>query len=318
MRLFVTGATGLIGRRLVEDRLARGDSLIALTRNVERALAILPAAPREQLALIEADPAQGGDWQRSIDGCDTVVHLAGAGIADRRWTESYKQELISSRVESTKQVIRGIELARRRPALLINASAAGFYGDTAGGPVDEAANGPPRGTDFLADLTSDWEAAAHAAQRLGVRVVMLRTSVVLDARGGALARMLPIFKLGMGGPIASGRQWMSWIHWRDAIGLVDWVLRDSSIHGPINFAAPSPIANREFAAVLGAVLRRPSILPAPRFVLRLALGELANYLVANQAVVPAKALAAGYRFTSPDLEPALRDLVSRGGTGRDS
>jgi uncharacterized protein (TIGR01777 family) len=302
MRIFVTGATGLVGRRLVADRLERGDEIVALSRNGDRARQALAPSRAE---IVEGDPAAGGAWQRRVGNCDAVIHLAGAGIGDRRWSAAYKRLLVDSRVEGTRQVVAAIEAAASRPPVLVCASAVGYYG-AGDEPVDETA-GP--GDDFLARLVVAWEEAAQSAGAAGARVVTTRLGVVLDDRGGALAKMVPLFRWMLGGPLGSGRQSMSWVHWRDVAGLVDLALRDDRLTGPINVVAPEVVTNRAFARALGHALGRPAVLPTPRLALRLAVGELAEYMTMSQNVRPARARERGYTFAFPELEPALADLV---------
>ncbi|MHC5022760.1 MAG: TIGR01777 family oxidoreductase [Planctomycetota bacterium] len=308
MKLFMTGATGLVGRRLVADRLARGNTVVALSRDAARARARIGAAADADLHCIEGDPTKAGDWQASIDGCDGVVHLAGAGIADRRWNDAYKRLLVSSRVESTREVVSALESARARPRMLVIASAIGYYGETGGEWVDETA---PPGDDFLADLCVRWEAEAAAATPLGVRVLCLRLGVVLDERGGALRQMLTPFRLFAGGPIGSGRFVMSWVHWRDVVGLVDVALRADAAAGSMNVVAPHPVTNREFSRALGRAVGRPSWLPVPRVMLRLAMGEVARYITMSQRVRPGRALELGYDFQHPEIGAAMASLLGK-------
>jgi len=308
MRLFITGATGLIGRRLVLDRLERGDHVVLLSRDAGRTSRLFAAEANRNVTVVQGNPATPGHWQQSVDGCDGVIHLAGAGIADRRWTSAYKREIVNSRVDSTHQVVNAIEMARRRPTVLIQGSAAGYYGECGDREVDEAA---PPGSDFLAKLCALWEAQALRAESLGVRVVLLRTSVVLDDRGGALIKMMTPFKLFIGGPMGSGRQFMPWIHWRDLIGLINLGLERGELRGPLNATAPQAVRNKEFANELGAAMNRPSGLPMPKALIRVVLGEAARFITASQRMVPAKAIDHGYSFLYPQLDGALASLLNR-------
>ncbi|MHC4768423.1 MAG: TIGR01777 family oxidoreductase [Planctomycetota bacterium] len=304
MRVFVTGATGLVGRRLVADRLQRGDHVVTLTRNAARARQVFTAGVGT-VELVEGDPSIGGAWQENVNGCDAVVHLAGAGVGDRRWSAAYKQVLVDSRVEGTRRVVDAIGAAADRPTVFVCASATGYYGvcDSA---VDETA---APGDDFLARLSVKWEDAAQTAARFGARVVHARLGIVLDERGGALARMVPLFRWMVGGPLGSGRQRMPWVHRHDVAGLIDLALRDDRLSGPVNVVAPEAVTGRAFARALGRVLGRPSKFAAPRFALRIAVGELAHYMTMSQHVVPQKARDLGYEFRFPALEPALADLL---------
>lgn len=308
MRLFITGATGLVGRRLVVDRLERGDQVILLSRDATRADGLFAASANRNITVVAGNPAAPGAWQTAIAGCDAVIHLAGAGVADRRWSARYKKILRDSRIDSTHQVVTAIGQASssQRPQVLINASAVGYYGE--GGEHELNENERP-GPDFLARLCVDWERQAETAREHGARVVMLRTGVVLDARGGALPQMVKIFNMYVGGPLGRGLQFMPWIHWRDVLGLIDLSLEERELRGPINVVAPQTVRNREFAIALGDVLGRPSRLPTPRLALRLALGEVAKYVTMSQRVIPAKAREFGYSFLHPALKPALEALL---------
>ena len=301
MRIFLTGATGLIGRRVLADRLARGDSLTVVSRSGARARALA-----DEIDVVEADLTQPGDWQQRVNECDAVVHLAGAGVVDRRWTRAYRALIETSRIESTRHIVDAIEASSARPPILVNASAVGYYGDGGDNVLDESS---PAGDDFLADLSVRWEAEAARAGNGATRVVMLRTSVVLDPRGGALGAMLPIFRLGLGGPLGSGRQYFPWIHWRDVAGLIDLALGDDTLRGPINVVSPEAVTGRIFARTLGRVLHRPAVLPVPVVALRIMMGEMGRYMVASQRAVPTLAARHGYAFAFGRLQPALEDLL---------
>lgn len=308
MRIFVTGATGLIGRRLVLDRLLHGDEVVVLSRNAELAHRMFAAEANPHVSVIQGDPTQAGDWQEAVAGCDGVVHLAGAGVAEKRWTRRYKQQVIDSRVDSTFQVVRAIEHAVHRPRVLLSGSAIGYYGDRGEEPIDETA---PAGADFLAQVCVEWEKQARRAESLGTRVVLLRTGMVLDEWGGALKKLAFPFRIFLGGPLATGGQYEAWIHWRDMIGLIGRALRDERIAGPLNAVAPEPVTNREFGRAIGTALRRPSWLPVPRFALRLLVGEVADSILASQRVVPTKALALHYDFVYPRIERAMTALLGQ-------
>ena len=310
MHVFITGATGLIGRRLVEDRLHRGDRVIVLTRNAEKARKVFPIDAAGDLRIIQDDPTRSGPWQEAIDDCDAIVNLAGAGIADRRWSGSYKKILLSSRIDSAAQIVAAIGMARNPPRICISASAIGYYGETGTEPARES---DPPGEDFLAGLCADWEAKTREAESDKTRVVALRLGVVLDERGGALEKMLTPFRIFLGGPIGSGRQAMSWIHWADVTGMIDFVVGNEACQGPINAVSPQSVTNREFCRVLGRTLRRPSWLPAPKPALRLILGEFARHVSMNQHVSPEHVIKLGYDFHHPDLEMALTSLFSQNG-----
>lgn len=316
MRLFITGATGLVGRRLVLDRLERGDQVVLLSRDALRASKLFAADANRNITVIAGNVATPGAWQRSVAGCDAVIHLAGAGLADRRWGAAYKKSIVSSRIDSTHQIVNALEMASpvllptRRPKVLINASAIGYYGDTGDRDVDESSP-PGPSTDFLVGLAVQWEQHAAAARALGVRVVPLRTGIVLDERGGALPEMIRPFKFLAGGPLGNGRQWMSWIHWRDLVGIIDLALEQRDLDGPMNGVAPNPVRNRDFAKAIGRITGKPSWLPAPRFGLRIVVGEFAKYLTIGSKVLPRVAQRRGYTFLYPDLQRALSALLLR-------
>jgi uncharacterized protein (TIGR01777 family) len=307
MRVFVTGGTGLVGSRLIPRLLGRGDDLVLLTRR--------PEAARpwgERCLVLAGDPTQAGDWMKKIAECDAVVHLAGQGLFSRRWSAEFKDLLRCSRVEGTTNVARALAEHPRRadgsPRILANASAIGYYGPHGDEELDETA---PRGDDFLARLCADWENATRPAADAGARVALIRTGIVFDSEGGALAQMLPPFRRFVGGPVGSGRQWMSWIHHEDVTGLILFVLDVAQVQGPINTTAPQPVTNRDFSHTLGRALRRPSFMPMPAFALRLLIGEAAEVISTGQRVLPRKALELGYKFRFPDLEGALRNLLNR-------
>ncbi len=309
LRIFITGATGLLGRRLVLDRVERGDHVVVLSRSRAGAEKLFATAVNPAVEVVEGDPSIPGDWQRAVDGCDAVVHLAGAPVAGRRWSARHKRELVRTRVDSTFQVVEAIRVAAAPPRVLVCASAVGWYGETGDRERDEEA--PARPGDFLADLVIRWEGEARKAEALGVRVVPLRFGIVLDTRGGALPQIVRPFRWFVGGPVAGGRQYMPWIHWRDVIGIADLALRDPAARGPINCTAPNPVRNREFSRTLGRVIGRPSWLPVPLLGLRLVLGELGRYAGMSQRVVPTRARKLGYHFVYPELGPALESLLGR-------
>ncbi len=296
MRVFVTGATGLIGRSLCAALLRRGDEVTALSR---QAGAALPPG----VALLRGDPTVAGPWLEALTRSDAVVHLAGEPVAGGRWTAARKARLAASRLDSTRLVAQAI--AAGGPKVLVQGSAVGFYGDRGDEPLGEGA-APGRG--FLADLSVRWEAAAAPAATRA-RVVLVRTGIVLARDGGALPLLARPFRLFAGGPIGDGRAWQPWIHLEDELGLLLLALDDDRAHGPLNAVAPAPVRQAELARTLAGVLHRPNLLPVPAAALRLGLGEMAEVLLASQRVVPGQAEALGYRYRFPALEPALRDLL---------
>jgi uncharacterized protein (TIGR01777 family) len=307
-RIFMTGASGLIGSELCRRRVAAGDEVVALSR---RAQPPRPGGPH----WLQGDVLQPGEWLAEAARSDVVVHLGGESIAAGRWTAGRKRKLWESRVDSARRLVEAFGAAPRRPELLISASACGIYGARGDELLDESSE---PGDDFLARLCIAWEQAARAAVRPETRVVCLRFGVVLSAGEGALARMLLPFRLGLGGPLGPAERWFPWIHIADAVGLLELALDPppaaeaaSVLQGPVNAVAPGAVRMGEFARCLGRVLHRPARLPVPLPLLRLALGELASGLVPGQHVQPQAAAAAGYRFVQPQLEPALRDLLAR-------
>lgn len=311
MHLLVTGATGLIGRRLVLDRLALGDRLTLVCRDVAAADRLFAVASNPSITLVEGDVSIPGAWQSAVDGVDAVIHLAGAGVADRRWSTSYKRLIERSRIDGTHQVVNAIEEARRRPLVLVSASAVGIYGD--GGHRELTETAPP-GEGFLAEVCVRWEEQSLRATTLGVRTVVPRFGAVLDERGGMVLRLAPLFRACAGGTIGSGRQYLSWIHWRDVLGIIDLALRAEACCGAINATAPNPVTSREFAQALGAILHRPALVRVPRLLARVLAGEFANVLAEGQRAIPARVLELGYRFVQPELRGALSSLF--GGPSR--
>ena len=296
MKVLVTGATGFVGRALVLRLLRDGHTVVAWVRSAERARALLG----DEVALAE------GELGEALAGSQAVIHLAGAGILDQRWSPARKRELIDSRVALTERLVRAIATAAVRPRVLVSASAVGYYGDRGDEPLDEE-SAPGQG--FLAELCQAWEQAAEAAAPLGVRVVRCRLGIVLGRGGGALASMLPVFRAGLGGPIGGGRQHVPWVELKDVVEVLASAIVDERYRGPVNVTAPGVVTQREFAHALGAALHRPAILPAPAFALRAVLGEGACAVLGGQAVMSRRLEALGYAFAHPSLEGALRDLL---------
>jgi uncharacterized protein (TIGR01777 family) len=303
MRVTVTGATGLIGPRLVRSLQARGDEVTVLSRDPTRAKATLPGA-----VAVRWDPMREPAPAEALQGRDAVVHLAGEGIA-QRWTKSAKQAIRESRVIGTRELVRGLASLgeSERPGALVSSSGIGYYGAHGDEPIDEEA---PAGLDFLAQVCVAWEEEARAAERLGVRVVRLRTGVVLDPGGGALGKMLPPFKLGIGGPVAGGAQYIPWIHVDDVVGIAVAAIEGAQWHGAVNATAPEPQRNRDFSKALGKALRRPSLLPVPGVALRLLYGEMAAIVTRGARALPARALMNGYEFRYPQLDAALQAALT--------
>src|SRR5450631_1082635 len=297
MKVAIVGATGMIGRRLTTSLLAHGDEVLAISRRGD-SVADAPG--------VAWDPAKGALDGSVLVGVDAVVNLAGANIGRGRWTGARKREIVESRLVTTSRLVDAIGPAG--PRTLINASAVGYYGE-GDLPVDESA---PPADDFLGVTCRTWEAAALAAQRNGVRVILLRHGVVIAREAEVLKRQLLPFKLGLGGPVGGGRQWWSWIHIDDVTGLIGFALEHPEVRGPINAVAPHAVRQREFAQALGHVLGRPTMLPTPGFALKLAMGESSSIALSGQHVIPRAAMKAGYTFVYPDVEPALRAELDGG------
>lgn len=297
MRIVIAGASGLIGTALAHRLVADGHTVSRLVRR--------DAIDGE----VSWDPAIGRLDPAAIDGCDAVVNLSGAGIGDRRWTDDYKGQLRSSRVQTTELLAGTLADLDHKPGVFLSGSAIGWYGDRGDERLDELS---PPGDGFLSDLCQDWEAATIAAEKVGIRTVHLRTGIVLSARGGALKKQLPLFKLGLGGRFGNGHQWQSWITIDDEVGAIIHLL-SADLCGAVNLTAPNPVTNVEFTATLAKVVHRPALLPIPGFAPKLALGgELVDsLLLSGQRVLPTALQRSGYEFRQPVLEGALRDLLQR-------
>jgi uncharacterized protein len=293
MKIVIAGGSGFIGEPLVRRLLAKGHDVAVLSRD--------PAKVKAGRGLAWDGKSQGG-WSAEAAAADVVINLAGENVGDGRWTDARKQRLIGSRLKSTRALIEALRRDPQHPRTYISASAVGLYGDRGDESLDEAAT-PGRG--FLAELVEQWEAAAREAESLS-RLVILRFGVVLAPDGGALAKLLLPFKLGAGGPIGSGKQWMSWVDRDDALRMMEWAIETDSARGVYNATAPHPATNRDFARALGAALHRPALLPTPGFALRLAFGEMADeMLLGGQRVLPARAQKEGFTFEYPTLERSL-------------
>ena len=298
MRITLSGATGFLGRHLVERLSKEGHSVCLLTR---RPLTGLPSGVETFIW----NPPRVEPAPEAFESSDAVIHLAGATV-NQRWTEESKKLLRSSRLDSTRSLVQALSTLSRRPGLLLSASAIGFYGNRGDEILTEESRA---GEGFLADLSVDWEREANLARSLGMRVQCLRTGVVLGNDGGALRSMLPVFRLGMGGRLGGGQQWMSWIHLEDWVGSVLHLLQNNVPSGPFNLTAPQPVRNAEFTIALGKALHRPAFLIVPELALKLLLGEMSSVLLGSQRVSPAAILKAGYEFRYPVLESGLRSLL---------
>ncbi|CCI28850.1 conserved hypothetical protein [Microcystis aeruginosa PCC 9809] len=314
MKIAITGATGFVGSRLVVKLYDRGDDILILTRNPDKAGRIYPKSIYPKIEIIPYIATESGDWQKEICGCDAVINLAGEPISER-WTGEAKRAIVASREIGTEKIVEAISrservataLADQKPKVLINSSAIGYYGTSETASFDE--NSPP-GDDFLADVCKKWETAAQKVKDYGTRLVILRTGIVLG-NGGALGKMIPPFKLFAGGPIGSGRQWFSWIHRDDLINLIIYCLDRQGISGTFNATAPNPVRMKEFCQILGEVMNRPSWLPVPDFALEILLGEGAKIVLEGQEVLPKATQAIGFDYRYPNLEAALQEIVPK-------
>lgn len=297
MKILVTGASGFIGGHLVRAAVARGHVVLATSRRQK--------AIEGVEGVVEWDPTAGPAPVEAFEGIDAVVHLAGESVGVGRWTKRKMARIRESREIGTRNLVAGIAAAPHKPRVLASASAVGFYGERGDDVVTESA---PAGADFLAEVAAAWEREALAAEKLGVRVALIRTGIVLGRDGGALRAMVTPFKFFIGGPIGRGEFWWSWIHIEDLVNLYMFAIEKDGVAGPLNGTAPNPVTNYEFSKALGAAMGRPSFLPTPWFMLRLMIGKFANYLVSSQRVLPEATRKAGFEFRHPDLPSALRAL----------
>ncbi|HZP34594.1 MAG TPA: TIGR01777 family oxidoreductase [Candidatus Acidoferrales bacterium] len=304
MKILISGSTGLVGSAVVDHLSHQGHAITRLVRAGTRLRSKVRTA--RELPQVPWNPQSGILNSRAAD-IDAVIHLAGASIAGRRWTPAWKRELRDSRIMATRNLIASLRQLQRPPQVFIAASAIGYYGDRGEEELTESSD---PGGDFLAQLTTDWEAESARASEFGARVVILRFGIILAREGGALPRIALPFRLGFGGKVGSGSQWMSWIALDDIVAIVSFALEANLLSGPANAVSPNPVRNAEFSSKLGRVLRRPAILPTPAFVLRMALGEMADaLLLASQKVYPQKLQSLGYRFLYADLESALTAVL---------
>lgn len=303
MHVVMTGGTGFIGRALCMSLSRKGHRVTLLTRKGQAASRLVGPS----VTTVEWNGRDSGAWEERLEGADAIINLAGAPLADARWTHARKRLLTDSRVQLTRRLVEAISRRSAKPRVLISASGIGYYGPSDERVLSESA---PQGEGFLADLCVAWEGEARRAAEFGTRVVLLRTGMVLERDGGALPKMLLPFRLYLGGPIMPGTQWVSWIHRKDHVGLMEWALTTTTVSGPINAVAPEPERMQAFCATVGRVLRRPCWLPVPETVLSLALGELGTVMTTGQRVSPQTALEHGYVFQYPSLEPALRAILA--------
>lgn len=298
MKALITGGTGFIGRSLIREI----DESVVLSRGPENARRLVGDVPAHAW-----EPQAGPPPVEAFEGVDVVFHLAGERVGKGRWTKAKKDAIYRSRIEGTRNLVDAFRSLSAKPRVLVAASAVGFYGSRGDEKLDEG-SGPGEG--FLAEVCRDWEKEAQAASELGVRVVSVRIGLVLGRGGGAMSRILPLFRKGLGGRLGKGNQWWPWIHVEDVIGIMLHAARQDDLNGPVNAVSPNPVTNRQFTRALAGALGKPAFFPGPAFALKIALGEFASVLLASQRVVPSKALASGFSFRHPELDPALENILS--------
>lgn len=303
MKIIVSGGTGFLGRYVVQRLVKEKHSIVLLSRSGSRHRKY--AVPGVQI--VAWDARTQGDWIAHIEDADAVMNLAGESIGGRRWTHAQKERILGSRVDATRAIVDALRGAKKRPSVLISASAVGYYGAV---EDDEVTESRRRGEGFLAEVCEQWEKEATKAEGLGVRVVITRTGVVVGKGGGALTRMVLPFKMFVGGPIGSGKQWFPWIHVDDVAGILRLLLQNSTVSGPVNLVAPEAVTMKQFCTALGKATKRPSWAPIPAFVLKLALGEMSSMVLTGQRVVPATVTSLGYNFLFPKLDDALKSIFS--------
>ena len=303
MHVFITGGTGFLGRTLTEKLLDKGHSVTILTRRQPQRQQYNPS-----LSYVIGNPLQSGSWQEDLAKNDVVINLAGASIF-RRWTKESKKILRSSRLETTRNIVSALANRKGKPTTLLSGSAVGYYGFKDDDQEINEAGG--NGNDFLAELTRDWEASAREAEQYGVRVIPCRIGVIIGPDGGALQKMLSVFRYGLGGPLGNGKQWFSWIQLDDLVRAFLFIIEHPEITGPVNCTSPQPVTNREMSRTLARVLHRPMFPAAPAFLVRLALGEFGSVLLKGQRVIPEKLVAQGFKFNYPHIEEAFREILDK-------
>ena len=305
MKIAITGATGLVGTRLVTKLKEQNHQIVVFTRNSAKAGRVFPASRFPNLEIVQYTPQESGAWQDKISGCDAVVNLAGEPISER-WTPQHKKAILESRQIGTRKIVEAIAKAEVKPQVLVSGSAIGYYGTSETATFDETSE---PGNDFLAEVCQKWEAEAVAVTEYGVRLVIVRVGIVLADGGGALGKMLTPFQIGAGGPIGTGRQWFSWIHRDDLVNIIIEALNRNDLEGVYNATSPNPVKMQEFCQTLGEVLNRPSWLPVPEFVIELLLGDGAVVVLEGQQVLPKKTQAAKIKYQYPEVRSAIREVV---------
>ena len=301
-KVIVTGATGLIGKKLIQALLDRNDEVIIFSRDIKKAKSIFPVVKQ----FIEWDYHHPEKWKSNLENSDAVVHLAGLNLFAKRWNDEFKKSIIESRQVSTKNLVEAIKLCNKKPEVFISASGIGYYGDCRDNLLTEEF---PNGNDFLAEVCKIWESESAKLDTANVRSVQIRTGLVLTPEDGALKQMLLPFKLFIGGHLGNGKQWASWLHIDDIIGIYLHAIDNQNLSGAVNAASPTPVRMKEFAKTLGKVLNRPSFFPVPKFVLKLVVGEAVEVVTASQRVIPDKLVKSGYQFKFTNLEETMRDLL---------
>lgn len=301
-RIVITGATGLIGKKLANALIQREDEVIIFSRNAEKAKSIFPKAKE----CVEWNYKTPSIWENYFENCDAVIHLAGINLFSKRWSDNFKKEVLESREYSTKKLVEAIRKSHNKPSVFISASGVGYYGDCGDIILDEDSKA---GNDFLSDVCKIWESEAEKIQTYGVRSVRVRTGLVLSPDDGALKQMLPPFKYFIGGPLGDGKQWASWLHIDDIVEIYIHAIDNEKLRGAINAASPNPLRMKEFAKTLGHVLNRPSLFPVPKFMLRIVIGEAAEVVTSSQRIDVKKLLNSGYHFKFNKLEQALHNLL---------
>lgn len=301
-KIIITGATGLIGRKLSQKLTEAGHQIIVFSRNASSAKNIL----KKDYTYIDWDYRKSDKWIESISTADVIVHLAGINLFAKRWNKKFKEEILASRKETTKALVDAVKLSQAKPEVFVSASAVGYYGDCGDKLLDENS---PAGNDFLAEVCKVWEAEAAVVEQAGVRRVSVRTGIVLSKEDGALKRMLLPFKLFVGGPLGNGKQWFPWIHIDDIVGIYFHAIENQNLIGAVNAASPNICTMKEFAKTLGKVLHRPSLFPVPELALKIAIGEAGKVVLMSQRVKVNKLLESGYKFKFENLEEALRNLL---------
>jgi uncharacterized protein len=298
LKIAISGGTGFIGKALITQLLEENHEIILLTRNPES----IEETHKQGIVVTKWDGKGANSWGASLEGTDAIINLAGEPITIKRWNDSTKQQILNSRLDSTRAIVRAIAVLNKKPIVLLNASASGYYGDIPRGDADESQK---CGKSFLAETCERWENQAKIAESLGLRVATLRFGIVLEKDGGALAKMMLPFKIFAGGPPGSGKQWVSWIHREDTIRAIIFALENQSISGPINVASPEPVSMRDFCSTLAKALGRHSWAPVPDFVIKTMLGEMSEMLLTGQRAIPRKLSESGFKFKYPELKQAL-------------